>query len=49
MNKSFSELKETVDAMGLMFSQLKEHLNEFKSIKKYKKIYFVILNLKSLE
>ena len=34
INKSFSALKETVDAMGLMFSKLKENLDEFKSDKK---------------
>ena len=31
INKSFSELKESVDALGLMFSNIKENLEDFKS------------------
>ena len=35
INKSFSELKESVDALGLMFSKIKDSLEDFKSDKKY--------------
>ena len=34
INKSFSELKESVDALGLMFSNIKDNLHDFKSDKK---------------
>ena len=34
INKSFSELKESVDALGLMFSNIKNNLEDFKSDKK---------------
>ena len=34
INKSFSELKESVDALGLMFSNIKDNLEDFKSDKK---------------
>ena len=34
INKSFSELKESVDALGLMFSNIKDNLDDFKSDKK---------------
>ena len=34
INKSFSELKESVDALGLMFSKIKDNLEDFKSDKK---------------
>ena len=35
INKSFSELKESVDALGLMFSRIKDNLEDFKSDKKW--------------
>ena len=34
ITKSFSELKESVDALGLMFSNIKDNLDDFKSDKK---------------
>ena len=34
INKSFSELKESVDALALMFSSIKGNLEDFKSDKK---------------
>ena len=34
INKSFSELKESVNALGLMFSNIKDNLYDFKSDKK---------------
>ena len=34
INKSVSELKESVDALGLMFSNIKDNLEDFKSDKK---------------
>ena len=34
ITKSFSELKESVDALGLMFSNIKDNLDGFKSDKK---------------
>ena len=34
INKSFSGLKENVDALGLMFSSIKDNLEDFKSDKK---------------
>ena len=34
INKLFSELKESVDALGLMFSNIRDNLDDFKSDKK---------------
>ena len=46
LSKSISELKESIDASSQMFLKIKNNLDNFNLIKKTKKIYFKISNLK---